>query len=260
MQKPKRTRADELLVEKGLAESRSQARALILAGKVRTGPDAVVSKAGQLLEPDTNFIIKQPPRYVSRGAEKLEGFFAAFAHDVTGALTLDVGASTGGFTDYLLQHGAREATCVDVGRGQLHARLRNDPRVKNFEKVNARELDQTALPHEQYDVVVMDLSFISLKRVLEPVWKRLKPGGILVALVKPQFEADRQAVSKGKGVIRDDALRTQILEEIKTFALENLPHAHIIGHTESPIAGADGNREFLLGLKKKPLSETSPAR
>ncbi len=246
-------RADELLLEKGLAESRSQARALILAGKVRTGPDSVVAKAGQMLPVDTNFIIEQPPRFVSRGGEKLEGFFEKFPFGIAGKIILDVGASTGGFTDYLLQHGALEATCVDVGHGQLHAKLRNDARVKNFEKVNARGLDTAELPHPRYGIIVMDLSFISLTRVLEAVWTRLEDGGLLVALVKPQFEADRAEVSRGKGVIRDDALREKILADTIGFALAHLPGARLVGHTESPISGMDGNREYLMGLRKEPV-------
>lgn len=250
MEKIARMRADELLVEKGLAETRSQARALILAGKVRTGPDTVVAKAGQELPTTTEFIIEKPPRFVSRGGEKLEGFLEKFPFATQGAHILDVGASTGGFTDCLLQRGAADAVCVDVGHGQLHARLRNDPRVTNFEKVNARALDTAALPREFYDVIVMDLSFISLKLVLCPTWARLAPGGHLVALVKPQFEAQRDEVSRGKGVIRDDTVRLRILEDVKTFALQNLPGAELFGETESPIAGSDGNREFLIGLEK----------
>ena len=254
-----RIRADELLAAKGLAESRSQARALILAGKVRTGPDTVVSKAGQLLPQDTVFLIEKPPRFVSRAGEKLEGFFEKFPFDIAGKATLDVGASTGGFTDFLLQHGAAQATCVDVGYGQLHARLRADPRVTNIEKLNARTLDTAELPRPRYDIVVIDVSFISLKRVLEPAWARLETGGILVALVKPQFEADRAEVSRGKGVIRDDALREKILADVTAFALARLEGATLVGQTPSPISGADGNREYLIGLRKAPASAPTSA-
>jgi len=250
MEKIARMRADELLVEKGLADSRSQARALILAGKVRTGPDTMVAKAGQTLPVDTAFLIEKPPRFVSRGGEKLEGFLEKFPFETAEAHVLDVGASTGGFTDCLLQRGAADATCVDVGHGQLHARLRGDARVCNLEKVNARAIDSAPLPRESYDVIVMDLSFISLKMVLGPVWTKLAEGGHLVALVKPQFEAQREEVSRGKGVIRDDAVRLRILEDVKSFALQNLPGAELFGETESPIAGSDGNREFLIGLRK----------
>ena len=160
--KPGRIRADELLVKLGLAPSRSMAQALILGGKVRSGPDSVVQKASQSFHEDTVLIVEQPPRFVSRGGEKLAAALDHFAITVAGLHGLDVGASTGGFTDCLLQRGVADMTCVDVGTAQLHAKLRADPRVRNFEKFNARELNAVELPHPAYGIVVMDLSFISL--------------------------------------------------------------------------------------------------
>ncbi len=234
----------------GLAASRAQAQALILSGKVRTGPDAVVQKPAQLVPDGVALIVEAPPRFVSRGGEKLEGFLEKFAVEVRGSRALDVGASTGGFTDCLLQRGAVEVTCVDVGRGQLHAKLRGDARVTNFEKVNARELETFALPHPDYDAVVMDLSFISLTKVLGPAWARVRAGGCLIALVKPQFEAGKTEVDKGRGVIRDAEVHARVCAEIRAFAAENLPGAVLLGETESPIHGADGNREFLMGWRR----------
>ena len=166
-----------------------------------------------------------------------------------GEQVLDVGASTGGFTDLLLQEGAAGATCVDVGHGQLHYKLRIDPRVTNLEKVNARHLEPNLLPCSSYSLVVMDLSFISLTKVLPAVWPAVRSGGHLIALVKPQFEAGRDEVGAGQGVIRDDAIRRRILDEIRSWVRTNLNHASEVGWMESPIEGADGNREFLLGLK-----------
>ena len=163
---------------------------------------------------------------------------------------LDVGASTGGFTDCALQAGAASAVCIDVGRAQLHPKLRADPRVTNLEKINARHLAPESLPRREFGFIAMDLSFISLKTVLPAVWPLLKPGGALVALVKPQFEAGRAEADRGRGVIRDPAVRAATLESVRDFALAALPGARLTGAIESPITGAEGNREFLLGLSK----------
>jgi 23S rRNA (cytidine1920-2'-O)/16S rRNA (cytidine1409-2'-O)-methyltransferase len=245
-----KTRLDELLVARGLVPSRAQAKALIMSGRVRHGTDRL-DKPGKEYPADFDVSIDQPPRFVSRGGEKLASFLEKFPVDLTGAHLLDVGASTGGFTDCALQAGAVSATCVDVGHGQLHDKLRRDPRVTNLEKVNARGLTPGALPRPAYDAVVMDLSFISLKSVLPAVWPFLRPGGHLIALVKPQFEAGKTEVDKGQGVIRDDAVRTRVLAEVKDFALRELAGARVFGEMESPVHGADGNREFLLGLAKE---------
>ncbi|HEX3729543.1 MAG TPA: TlyA family RNA methyltransferase [Opitutaceae bacterium] len=251
MSGPPKVRLDELLVARGLAESRAQAKGLILAGRVRHGTERL-EKPGREFPADFPLEVEAPPRYVGRGGEKLAAALAAFALDLRGAHVLDVGASTGGFTDCALQAGAADAVCVDVGRAQLHARLRADPRVTNLEQVNARTLAPGDLPRREFDAVVMDLSFISLTAVLPAVWAFLRPGGVLVALVKPQFEAGKAEADKGRGVIRDPAVRAAALERVRAFALAALPGAALVGAIDSPLEGAQGNREFLLGLRKAP--------
>jgi 23S rRNA (cytidine1920-2'-O)/16S rRNA (cytidine1409-2'-O)-methyltransferase len=249
MKKAAKLRVDELLVARGLAESRSQAKTLIMAGRVRLGTERL-DKPGKELAADSEVSVTQPPRFVSRGGEKLAAALEQFALDLRGAHVLDVGASTGGFTDCALQAGAASVVCVDVGRAQLHARLRADPRVTNREKTNARNLSKGDLPRDEFDTVVMDLSFISLRSVLPAVWPFLRPGGVLVALVKPQFEAGKAEADRGRGVIWDEAVRLAALERVRDFALGRLPGARLVGSMDSPIAGADGNREFLLALAR----------
>ncbi len=246
---PAKQRLDELLVARGLSPTRAQAKALIMSGRVRHGTDRL-DKPGKEYPADLELSIDQPPRFVGRGGEKLAAWLERFPLDLNGAHILDIGASTGGFTDCALQAGATAATCVDVGFGQLHEKLRRDPRVTNLERLNARHLTAADLPRPSYDAVVMDLSFISLKSVLPAVWPFLRPGGTLVALVKPQFEAGKVEVDKGEGVIRDDAVRARALAGVREFALRELPGAALIGEMECPVHGADGNREFLLGLTK----------
>jgi 23S rRNA (cytidine1920-2'-O)/16S rRNA (cytidine1409-2'-O)-methyltransferase len=246
----KKMRLDELLVTRGLAETRAQAKALIMSGRVWRGTERL-DKPGKDFPTDVELAIEELPRYVSRGGEKLAAALEKFTFDVRGAHVLDVGASTGGFTDCLLQAGAADVVCVDVGRAQLHARLRADPRVTNLEKVNARYLQPHDLPRSEFDVIVMDLSFISLKAVLPAVWPMLRRGGRLVALVKPQFEAGKAEVDKGQGVIRDRAVQNATLASVRDFALHELRGAVLIGSIDSPIEGADGNREFLLCLQKQ---------
>ena len=250
-------RLDELLVARGLAPTRAQAKALIMSGRVLRGTDRL-DKPGKEFPSDLDVTVEQPPRFVSRGGEKLAGALAHFALDLHGAHVLDVGASTGGFTDCALQAGAADVVCVDVGRAQLHPKLVGDPRVTNFEKINARHLTARDLPRGEFDAVVMDLSFISLRSVLPAVWPLLRVGGCLVALVKPQFEAGKAAVDKGRGVIRDTAVQDAVLVGIRDFALAGLPGARLIGTMDSPITGTDGNREFLLGLRRE--SSHAPAR
>ncbi len=245
----RRQRLDELLVARGLAESRAQAKALIMSGRVRHGTERL-EKPGKEFPADLDVSVDQPPRFVSRGGEKLQGFLDRFAVDLRGAHVLDVGASTGGFTDCALQAGAADAVCLDVGRAQLHAKLRADPRVTNLEQVNARHLQPDDLPRATFDAIVMDLSFISLKTVLPAVWPFLVSGGVLVALVKPQFEAGREEVDKGRGIIRDPEVQARVLADVTAFALANLPGATLLGTMDSPITGTDGNREFLLGLRR----------
>jgi 23S rRNA (cytidine1920-2'-O)/16S rRNA (cytidine1409-2'-O)-methyltransferase len=246
---PSKQRLDELLVARGLSPSRAQAKALIMSGRVRHGTERL-DKPGKEYPTEIELSVDQPPRFVSRGGDKLTAYLEQFPLDLTGAHVLDVGASTGGFTDCALQAGAASATCVDVGHGQLHEKLRRDPRVTNLEKVNARHLAAGDLPRADYDLVVMDVSFISLKSVLPAVWPFLRAGGTLVALVKPQFEAGKAEVDKGQGIIRDDAVRLRVLAEVREFALRELPGASLRGERECPVHGADGNREFLLGLGK----------
>ena len=251
MAAPKKLRLDELLVARGLAESRAQAKALIMSGRVFRGTERL-DKPGRDFPDDVDLTVEQPPRFVSRGGEKLAAALEQFGLDVNGAHVLDVGASTGGFTDCVLQAGAADVVCVDVGRAQLHARLRGDPRVTNLEKVNARFLQPGDLPRASFDVIVMDVSFISLKAVLPAVWPRLQDRGVLVALVKPQFEAGKAEVDKGRGVIRDPIVQAAVLDTVRAFALRELRGATLVGTMDSPIAGADGNREFLLCLRKEP--------
>jgi 23S rRNA (cytidine1920-2'-O)/16S rRNA (cytidine1409-2'-O)-methyltransferase len=244
-----KTRLDELLVARGLCPTRAQAKALIMSGRVRHGTERL-DKPGKEYAADFELSVDQPPRFVGRGGEKLSAYLETFPVNLAGAHVLDVGASTGGFTDCALQAGAVSATCVDVGHGQLHEKLRRDPRVTNLEKLNARHLTPADLPRPDYDVIVMDLSFISLKSVLPAVWPLLRPGGTLIALVKPQFEAGKAEVDKGQGIIRDDAVRLRVLADVRDFTLRELPGATLQGEMECPLHGADGNREFLLGLLK----------
>lgn len=247
----KKIRLDELLLRNGLASSRSQAKAIILAGKVRNDCERL-DKPGRMLDMDAVLYVQNPPRFVSRGGDKLEGFLTAFPMEMASLQVLDVGASTGGFTDCCLQRGARSVTCIDVGRAQLHNRLLQDPRVTNFEKINARYVEASQLPLPAYDLIVMDLSFISLKKVLPNIWKLLADQGRLVALVKPQFEAEKKEVDAGNGIIKDPKIHQRTLDSIRSFAQSELA-ASIIGSIESPITGTSGNLEYLLGLEKRPL-------
>jgi 23S rRNA (cytidine1920-2'-O)/16S rRNA (cytidine1409-2'-O)-methyltransferase len=242
-------RLDEILVERKLAESRTQAKALVMSGRVFSGTERL-DKPGREYTQDLEVSVVQPPRFVSRGGEKLAAALERYAIDLRGANVLDVGASTGGFTDCALQAGAASVVCVDVGRAQLHARLRADPRVVNLEKLNARSLAPSDLPRPEFDAVVMDLSFISLRTVLPAVWPLLRPEGVLVALVKPQFEAGRAEADKGRGVIRDRAVQEAALAAVRDFALGSLAGARLVGSMDSPIEGAEGNREFLLCLRR----------
>ena len=242
-------RLDEMLVARGLADSRSQAKALVMAGRVFQGTERL-DKPGREYPNDCELSVLQLPRFVSRGGEKLAAALERFAVDLRGAHVLDVGASTGGFSDCALQSGAASVVCVDVGRAQLHARLRSDPRVANLEKLNARHLARSDLPRAQFDAVVMDLSFISLKAVLPAVWPFLRVGGVLIALVKPQFEAGKAEADKGRGVIRDLSVQEAALASVREFALQRLPGSVLGGSMDSPITGAEGNREFLLCLRR----------
>jgi 23S rRNA (cytidine1920-2'-O)/16S rRNA (cytidine1409-2'-O)-methyltransferase len=235
-----RIRADLLLVERGLAETRESARRLIMAGEARVGTTVLV-KPATMLDPGAPIEVVQPPRYVSRGGLKLEAALEEFGIDVTGLRCLDIGASTGGFTDCLLRHGAASVLAVDVGRAQLHAKLRTDPRVELRERVNARDLPE--LP--PIDLFVGDVSFISLRKVLPSVQNRVRPGTIGAVLLKPQFEAGPSEVPRG-GVIRDEAVRTRVLDEFRSWLRER--DWRIFGAMVCPVHGGDGNVEFFLHL------------
>jgi len=236
-----RIRADLLLVRKGLAESRQQARRLIEAGGVRAG-DGAITRAASLLAEDTPLSVVAAERYVSRGGHKLEAALTRFAVDVAGLACLDIGASTGGFTDCLLQRGAASVLAVDVGHGQLHASLRADARVMSMEGVNARELPE--LP--PLDFFVADLSFISLAKVLPSVACRLAPGTPGVVLLKPQFEAGPGSVPRD-GVVRDHLVHERVLANFVEWA--QMSGWRVPGAVQSPITGGDGNVEFLVHLR-----------
>ncbi|MEO7663777.1 MAG: TlyA family RNA methyltransferase, partial [Candidatus Limnocylindrales bacterium] len=246
--RPTRRRLDQLVLERGLAESRARAQALILGGKVRTGTgDAarVDRKAGDLVDEDLAIEVIEPEPYVSRGGHKLAAALSAFAIDPAGRVCLDAGASTGGFTDLLLQRGAARVYAVDVGRGQLAETLRQDPRVVSMERTNARSLTAASLP-EPVSLAAIDVSFISLRLVLGPVASTFhERGGDIVALVKPQFEAGR-AQARG-GVVRDPAVHRSTIEGV--VAASGALGLRALGVIASPILGPEGNREFLLQLR-----------
>lgn len=238
-------RLDQLLVERDLAPSRTRAQALIMAGRVVVGENRV-DKPGTRVTHDSPIRIKGKDHpFVSRGGVKLAYALDYFSIDVSGLVALDLGASTGGFTDCLLQRGAVKVFALDVGRAQLHQKLRDDERVMVMERFNVRNLTPQDL-QEKVDLAVFDLSFISLELAMGPVMKCLKDSGQMVALVKPQFEVGKGKVGKG-GIVRDEALRLQTVEKIQAMA-EYLGMKSE-GYTRSPITGAQGNVEFLLHLK-----------
>jgi len=239
-----RVRLDQLVFDKGLAPSRERAKAVVLAGLVSVNGE-VVSKAGTLVDTNAAVTLEAPDHpYVGRGGLKLAHALDSFGIAVTGREALDVGASTGGFTDVLLQRGAARVVALDVGHGQLDWRLRNDPRVVVVEHFNARHLTLADLPGP-VDVVVIDVSFISLRQILPPVVTVLRDGADVVALVKPQFEAGRDEVRKG--IIRDPAVHQRVLAEVTAAGAEvGLTR---VGSTPSPITGQKGNVEFLLHLR-----------
>ncbi len=241
-------RLDIALVARGLAPSRTAAQALVMAGEVRVDGQ-VAAKPSQAVSDDSAIEVEQPLRFVSRGGEKLEGAFAAFPEwTVEGLVCLDVGSSTGGFTDCMLQHGARRVMAVDVGTNQLAYRLRVDPRVWVKEKFNARYMTATDLP-ERPDRAVTDVSFISLKLILPPMAEVLKPGGEMVSLVKPQFEAGRG--NAPGGVVFDPAVRQAVLDDIAKFGTGELG-LELVGTAESPIRGREkGNIEYLAYWRKR---------
>ncbi len=242
----KRLGADQLLVTRGLAESRTRAQALIMAGAVFSG-ERKLAKAGDMLAEDAPLEVRGKDHpWVSRGGIKLDHGLSHFGFDVTGAVALDVGSSTGGFTDVLLSSGAKKVYAVDVGTNQLAWKLRQDPRVEVHEQTNARNLGASIIP-EPVDIIVCDASFIALSKVLEAPLKLAKPGAKLVALIKPQFEAGREEVGKG-GVVRDSAVHERVCTDAEGW-VESQGWT-VLGVTPSPITGPEGNIEFLLGAEK----------
>lgn len=246
-----KVRADQLLVARGLAESRTRAQALILAGNVFAG-NKRVAKAGDMLADDVGLTVKgRDHPWVSRGGIKLDHGLTHFGFDVTGAVALDVGSSTGGFTDVLLSRGAKHVYAVDVGTNQLAWKLRSDERVLVHEQTNARDLSREIVP-EPVDIVVCDASFIALHKVLDAALDLARPGAMLVALIKPQFEAGRQEVGKG-GVVRDPAVHNRVCDEAVAW-VQSKGWA-VLGVEKSPITGPEGNVEFLLGATKGPTGD-----
>lgn len=242
----KKERADSMAFAQGLAESREQAERLIMAGKVfmeKGGPDKLtrVDKPGQMLPPETPLHIQGQERFVSRGAYKLLTALEHFSLNVAGFVALDAGASTGGFTDCLLQHGAARVYAVDVGNNQLHERLRADPRVISREGVNLRLAPPELIP-EQVDMIVADVSFISLTAVLPPCMQWLKPGGIVAALIKPQFEVASGQTQKG--VVRDETLRDAAVAKVLECAKQELG-LNLLGVVPSALKGPKGNQEYM---------------
>lgn len=244
----KKDRIDALLVARGLCDSREQAKRLILAGEVRSG-DRLIDKPSTKLPTDAPLEVKEKIRYVGRGGFKLEGALSHFAVDPAGWTCIDVGSSTGGFTDCLLQHGATRVHAVDVGTNQLVWKLRNDPRVIVKEQFNARHMVPTDIG-ELCDLAVMDLSFISLTKVLPAVFAVLKEHGSVICLIKPQFELQRESITKG-GIVRDPELHKTAIEKIHHFVTQECRH-HWHGVIPSSITGMDGNQEFLAWIQKVP--------
>ncbi len=242
----KKDRFDKLLVEKGIVQSRERARALIMAGKVAVGGKRI-DKPGTPIEVDAQIQLQEgDSAYVSRGGEKIEGALKAFGIDPQGMIVMDVGASTGGFTDCILQKGAKKVYAVDVGYGQLAWRLQKDPRVVNLERRNIRYLQREEV-QEEMDLVLIDTSFISVEKFLPHLLGFLKEGGTILGLIKPQFEVGKGEVGKG-GVVRDKALHEKVMDRILTFS-RGLG-LKVLGIAESPLLGPKGNKEFFIYVKK----------
>ena len=246
MNKAKRERIDQTLVERGFFASRELAQRAIMAGEVRVG-DRVFAKAAELIEIDAPISIVQPPQFASRGALKLGGALDFFGVEVKGKTALDIGSSTGGFTDCLLQRGAAKLFAVDVGHGQLAWKLRNDPRVTVMEKVNARFLSREDIP-EVADLCVIDVSFISLTLILPRAFELIAPEGMILARIKPQFELQRKDVGRG-GIVREPALHKKAQQKIVKFVEE--ANYHVVGLVPSTITGTDGNQEFFICIRKR---------
>ena len=244
----KKARLDRVLVDRAIYPTREQAQRAFMAGEVRVGGQ-VADKASLLVDPNIVIATAPPPRYVGRGGLKLEGALDFFHLDVRDWIAIDIGASTGGFTDCLLQHGARKVYAIDVGHGQLAWKIRNDQRVKVLEKTNARNLSPILI-RERPDICVIDVSFISLTLILPKAFQLITPNGVVLALIKPQFELERAEVGRG-GIVRETALQEKAQNKIVSF-VENLGQK-VVGLAPSVIAGADGNREFFI-CARKPLA------
>jgi len=245
------TRLDQALVDRGLCESREQAKRAVLAGQVRVNLQPA-RKPGDTVKAGDALTLEAAEKYVSRGGHKLERALKHFQLNVAGGVALDLGASTGGFTDCLLQHGTARVYAVDVGRGQLAWKLRQDPRVIVMEKINARHLTAAHFPQPfaPADLAVIDCSFISLRQILPAAVSLLKPDGQIIALVKPQFEAGKAEADRGRGVIRDAAIHERVLTELQKFVAEQsgLRWRNVV---ESPLLGPAGNKEFLVLIEKE---------
>jgi 23S rRNA (cytidine1920-2'-O)/16S rRNA (cytidine1409-2'-O)-methyltransferase len=244
------SRLDQILVERGLCDSREQARRAIMAGSVRINGQPA-RKPSDSVTPGDQLTLNTPERYVSRGGHKLEHALKRFRLEVENQTAVDLGASTGGFTDCLLQHGAARVYAVDVGQGQLAWKLRQDPRVVVMERTNARNLNAAAFPQPfaPVDLVVIDCSFISLRKILPAAVALLRPAGRLVALVKPQFEAGKAEADRGEGVITDPAVHQRVLRELEEFVTRSTD-LRWREPTESPLLGPAGNKEFLVLIEK----------
>lgn len=242
----KKCRADLLAVARGLCETQNEAQRLIMAGRLRSGRDHIIRKPSAPLTPDSPLSLTEISPYVSRGGEKLAAATACCQESFSGKIALDIGASTGGFTDLLLQYGASRVYAVDVGYGQLHLRLRRDSRVVCLERVNARYLDEENIP-EKIEILTADVSFISLRRIIPPATALLAPKALIFLLVKPQFEAKRHEVGRN-GVIADEKIQKRCVEEIITFT-NNKYGWKTLAVTPSPLTGPKGNQEYILTMK-----------
>ncbi|MGB6219559.1 TlyA family RNA methyltransferase [Haloferula sp.] len=240
----KKERVDVLLVSRGLCETREQAKRLVLAGEVRSG-DRMIDKPATKVPEDMPLEVKEKPKFVGRGGLKMEGALDAFGISPSGLICLDIGASTGGFTDCLLQQGAERVHAVDVGTNQLAWKIRSDSRVKVREKFNARHMVESDLG-EKVALIVIDVSFISLTKILPAAFEVLEDGGSIIPLIKPQFELQRDDIGKG-GIVRDPELHQRAVEKIRSFVVDDLGREWK-GLVDSPITGTDGNREFLAWL------------
>lgn len=239
-------RADALLMARGLCDSREQAKRLILAGEVLC-ETTVIAKPSTKIETDCKITVKERPKFVSRAGFKIERAFDFFEVDVTDLTCLDCGSSTGGFTDCMLQRGAKKVHAIDVGTNQLVWKLRNDPRVLVKEKFNARYMELEDIGGEPVDLCVTDVSFISLTKILPALFRVLKEGGGVICLIKPQFELSRDEISKG-GIVRDPELHQKAIDKIQSFVIEELKREWL-DCIDSPITGTDGNKEYLAYLK-----------